>query len=64
MAVPAGAAYIVDAAPSLTLTVTAAKPGYAPASDFTDTLTVDLTAPDVSYTAPLLRSRWAWPSPT
>ena len=51
VAVPAGAAYIVDAAP-LSLTVTAAKPGYAPASDFTDTLTVDLTAPDVSYTAP------------
>ena len=51
MAVAPNAAYITGA--SLTLTVAAAKTGYTSPSDFTNTLTVDLTAPTApSYAAP------------
>ena len=48
--VPANAAYITGA--SVTVTVSATKTGFTAASPVTRTLTVDLTAPSVSYTAP------------
>ena len=48
--VPAAATYITGT--SLTLSVTATRDGYAPAAPVTHTLTVDLAAPAVSYTAP------------
>ena len=49
--VPAAAAYLIDAT-TPALTVTATKSGYTPAPPVTDTLTVDLAAPAVSYAAP------------
>ena len=48
--VPAAATYITGT--SLTLSVAATRGSYAPAPDVTHTLTVDLAAPAVSYTAP------------
>ena len=50
VAVAPNAAYITGA--SLTLTVAATRGSYAPAAPVTHTLTVDLAAPAVSYTAP------------
>ena len=49
MAVPGNASYVT--APSVVLTVSAAKAGYT-AADRMRTVTVDLTAPSVSYTPP------------
>ena len=51
VAVAADAAYLI--APGVDLTVSATRSGYAPAPPVTHTLTVDLAAPAVSYTAPL-----------
>ena len=49
VAVPGNASYVTE--PSVVLTVSAAKAGYT-AADLMRTVTVDLTAPSVSYTAP------------
>ena len=49
--VPANADYITET--SVELSVTATKPNYTDAPSVSRTLTVDLTAPTVSYTAPL-----------
>ena len=48
--VPAGAAYLSE--PSVALRVSAVKSGFAAATDVVRTVTVDLTAPAVSYAAP------------
>ena len=48
--VPANAAYITGT--SVTVTVNATKTGFTAASSVTRTLTVDLSAPSASYTAP------------
>ena len=48
--VPANANYLT--APSVKVTVSATKTGYTAASDVTRTLTVDLSTPSASYTAP------------
>ena len=49
--VPSNAGYIMGS--SVLLTVTATKTGFTSATPVSRTLTVDLTAPTVSYTAPL-----------
>ena len=51
VSVPANAAYITES--SVSVTVSASKTGFAPPSDVTRTLVVDLTAPSArTYTAP------------
>ena len=50
VAVPGNASYVT--APSVVLTVSAAKAGFSPATDVVKTVTVDLTAPSAAYTAP------------
>ena len=50
VSVPPNAAYIIQ--PSVTITVSASKTGFAAPADVTHKLAVDLTAPSVSYTAP------------
>ena len=50
VSVPPNAAYIIQ--PSVTITVSASKTGFAAPADVTHKLAVDLTAPTPSYTAP------------
>ena len=50
VAVPANASYVTGT--SVVLTVGAAKTGYTAAADVAKTVTVDLTAPSATYTAP------------